>query len=66
MTLVERPRRDTAASISLERISELAYRLWNERGCPIGSPDEDWFRAEEELRNHREMFGPGEDERQAN
>lgn len=30
-------------------ISELAYQLWVERGCPIGSPDEDWFKAEEEL-----------------
>jgi hypothetical protein len=24
----------------------LAYRLWLERGCPDGSPEEDWFRAE--------------------
>ena len=30
-------------------ISELAYQRWVERGCPVGSPDEDWFRAEEEL-----------------
>jgi hypothetical protein len=28
----------------------LAYQLWLERGCPIGSPGQDWFRAEEELR----------------
>jgi hypothetical protein len=27
-------------------IANLAYRLWQERGCPIGSPEEDWFRAE--------------------
>jgi hypothetical protein len=25
----------------------LAYQLWLERGCPIGSPEQDWFRAEE-------------------
>jgi Protein of unknown function (DUF2934) len=29
-----------------EHISELAYRLWEARGCPIGSPDVDWFLAE--------------------
>jgi len=33
--------RDTAA---------LAYRLWQARGCPQGSPEEDWFRAVEALR----------------
>jgi Protein of unknown function (DUF2934) len=30
-------------------IATLAYRLWQERGCPIGSPEEDWYRAEERL-----------------
>ena len=30
-------------------IAELAYQLWVKRGCPDGSPDEDWLRAEEEL-----------------
>ena len=33
-----------------ESIAELAYRYWQERGCPIGSPEEDWYRAERELR----------------
>ena len=28
----------------------LAYRLWEEVGCPIGRPDEHWYRAEEMLR----------------
>jgi len=27
-------------------IAELAYYLWRERGCPNGSPEEDWYRAE--------------------
>jgi len=27
----------------------LAYGYWRERGEPIGSPEEDWFRAEAEL-----------------
>ena len=29
----------------------LAHELWQGRGCPTGSPDEDWFRAVEELRS---------------
>jgi hypothetical protein len=32
--------------VSANDIANLAYRLWQERGCPIGSPEEDWFRAE--------------------
>jgi hypothetical protein len=31
-------------------IATLAYQLWTDRGSPIGSPEEDWFRAEEELK----------------
>ena len=30
-----------------ERIAQLAYSYWQERGCPQGSPEEDWFRAEQ-------------------
>jgi Protein of unknown function (DUF2934) len=26
-----------------------AYYFWQARGCPIGSPNVDWFRAEEQL-----------------
>jgi len=32
-----------------EQIVSLAYALWQERGCPEGSAEEDWFRAEQEL-----------------
>lgn len=32
-----------------EKISTLAYQLWMERGCPIGSPEIDWLRAEAEI-----------------
>ena len=31
-------------------IAALAHELWQARGCPDGSPEEDWFRAAEELR----------------
>jgi len=33
-----------------EEIEARAHELWIQRGRPIGSPEEDWFRAEEELR----------------
>ena len=32
-----------------EQIASIAYGLWQSRGCPEGSPEEDWFRAEEQL-----------------
>lgn len=35
-------------------IEKLAYRLWEERGRPFGSPEEDWFKAEREFR--REFY----------
>ena len=31
------------------QIAVLAYSLWQERGCPEGSSEVDWFRAEQEL-----------------
>ena len=33
-----------------QEIERLAYRLWQERGMPMGSPDEDWFVAEQLLK----------------
>ena len=33
-----------------EQIARLAYSYWQARGCPKGSSEEDWFRAEIELR----------------
>ena len=33
-----------------EEIAQLAYSYWQARGCPLGSSQEDWFRAESELR----------------
>ena len=31
-------------------VEALAYQLWLQRGCPVGSDQEDWFQAEKELR----------------
>jgi len=38
-------------------ISRLAHELWQARGCPQGSPDEDWFHAAHELRARAERLG---------
>ena len=38
-------------TLDQEAIARLAYIYWEERGCPNDSPDEDWLRAEGELRN---------------
>jgi hypothetical protein len=29
-----------------EFVAKLAYKLWEQRGRPLGSPDVDWFEAE--------------------
>ncbi len=36
-----------------EEIAALAYEFWRQRYSPIGSPDEDWLRAELELEHRR-------------
>ena len=33
-----------------DTIAARAYELWMRRGCPIGSPEVDWFEAEQEYR----------------
>jgi hypothetical protein len=33
-----------------EEIARLAYECWQRRGGPIGTPEEDWFRAEEQFK----------------
>lgn len=39
-----------------ERIEMLAYQLWQERGCPFGTPEVDWFQAERDI--HSRHDGP--------
>ena len=41
--------------ISHSDIAALAYQLWQDRGSPIGSPEEDWYNAEQQL-NAAEEF----------
>ena len=32
-----------------QSVGELAYRLWQARGCPQGTAEEDWLEAERQL-----------------
>jgi hypothetical protein len=38
---------DFAYESHYEFVSKLAYTLWVKRGRPLGSPDVDWFAAEQ-------------------
>jgi hypothetical protein len=43
-------------TIDHRQIHQRAYARWQERGCPVGSPDHDWFEAEQELVREREAL----------
>jgi hypothetical protein len=45
----------TDHSFDPRRTTLLAYEFWRARGCPEGSPEQDWFLAEEQLR-HQQSF----------
>jgi hypothetical protein len=55
--IVEEPTSDVApvrhepnAAPAEQDVAMLAYALWQARGCPDGSPEQDWFHAESELK----------------
>jgi Protein of unknown function (DUF2934) len=52
-TITANPGEETSQSSEPEQIAALAYALWQARGCPEGSPEVDWFQAEQnsQLRN---------------
>jgi hypothetical protein len=33
-----------------------AYYRWQQRGCPFGTPETDWFQAEEQLRQQAQKI----------
>jgi LmbE family N-acetylglucosaminyl deacetylase len=39
-------------------IGELAYRLWQARGCPQGSAERDWLDAEKQLKGAQRTIEP--------
>ncbi len=40
-----------------DEIAQLAYQYWEARGRPLGSPEDDWFRAEQEVLMERLVWG---------
>ena len=48
-----------------ELVQKLAYRKWEERGRPLGTPEIDWFAAERYIRTYLLAsgtdLGPGGD-----
>ena len=45
---------DVGSDLPSDDIAARAYECWCERGCPEGSPEVDWRRAEQELRERRQ------------
>lgn len=43
-------------ALHADKIREKAYELWQRRGSPLGTPEEDWCRAKEELQEEDEQF----------
>ncbi len=46
-----------AGEPSYAEIAQLAYSYWELRGCEGGSSEEDWLRAEQELRSRAKTAG---------
>jgi hypothetical protein len=50
----ETPSAHGVATFGHAAIAALAHQLWQARGCPEGSPDEDWLNAAHQLRARAE------------
>lgn len=46
-------------NIQQQAIADLAYELWQQRGCPVGSPEDDWNRAQAILQGGRTQSALG-------
>jgi hypothetical protein len=44
--------------LNREEVASLAYQYWEARGGLGGSHEEDWYRAEQELRSRKSAVGP--------
>jgi len=42
--------------MKMPELERLAYWLWQQRGMPMGSPETDWFLAEELLKRRYKQF----------
>jgi hypothetical protein len=50
-TVSESLKTATTVNPTESEIATLAYQLWQDNGCAVGSDKEDWFRAEAMLKN---------------
>ena len=53
LTAINEPkseRTNTFATPTAEEIRRRAYELWEQRGCEHGKAEDDWYRAEDEVR----------------
>jgi len=48
--LISRGERMEHQEVDQSKVAQVAYDFWVQRGCPMGSPEEDWFSAEQKLR----------------
>jgi hypothetical protein len=47
---VERETTQSETQTKHQDIANLAYALWQHRGCPEGSAQQDWYEAEQKVR----------------
>jgi hypothetical protein len=45
-------------TMHIKSIAELAYELWEARGCPHGSPEQDWLEAERRIEQSAAVTPP--------
>ena len=50
-------------TVTVNEIALRAYQLWQERGCPIGSPEQDWLEAERQFALAQRSTAESVDER---
>ncbi|MBV8811714.1 MAG: DUF2934 domain-containing protein [Acidobacteriaceae bacterium] len=48
-TRKSRRRSPACPTLDPENIAQLAYSLWQQRGCPEGESEKDWFEAERQF-----------------
>ena len=60
-TVSESVKTAATASPTESEIAALAYQLWLDNGCPVGSDQEYWFRAEAMLKNKNALVAKRED-----
>jgi hypothetical protein len=54
-TYIGGPMANSTLGVDDNEIRTKAYELWMQRGCPNGSPEEDWNQAERMLRDQAQQ-----------